>query len=72
MNKLIIDRFEGSYAVCEWNDKSLVTIPKYKLPLNCKEGDFLILDSQGMYQKDTETTQVSESRIKEKMNRLFE
>jgi len=72
MNKLIIDRFEGNYAVCEWNDKSLVNVPKYKLPLNCKEGDILILDSQGMYQNDTETTLNSESRIKEKMNRLFE
>lgn len=72
MNKLIIDRFEGSFALCEREDKSLISIPKYKLPLNCKEGDLLILDSKGMYQKDTEATQYRTRRIRDKMNRLFE
>ncbi len=71
MTKLIIDRFEGSYAVCEQEDKSIVKIPKYKLPFDCKEGECLILDGDGMYQKDTDTTKNSEKRIRDKMNRLF-
>jgi hypothetical protein len=71
MNKLIIDRFEGSYAVCQKEDKSLVDIPKYRLPLDCKEGDCLILNSNGMYQMDLEATENKKKRIREKMNRLF-
>jgi len=72
MQKLIIDRFEGSYAICEKSDNSMVSIPKYKLPLDCKEGECLVLDSEGMYQKDTEDVQNREKRIFEKMNRLQE
>ncbi len=72
MQKFIIDRFEGSYAVCEMADKSFVSIPKYKLPLDSREGDCLVQDADGMYQKDTETMTAKEKRIREKMNRLFE
>jgi hypothetical protein len=72
MKYLIIDRFEGNYAVCEQEDKSMINVPKYKLPLNCNEGDSLILDSDGMYQKDTQNSQNREKRISEKMNRLFD
>lgn len=72
MRKLTIDRFEGKYAICELPDKSLISIPKYKLPLNCREGDCLICNSDGMYQKDTEELTTKEKRILEKMNRLFE
>ena len=72
MEQLIIDRFDGSYAICEKDDKSMIKIPKYKLPLNCKEGDFLILDSKGMYQKDVEATLDREKQIKDMMNRLFQ
>lgn len=72
MKKLIIDRFEDKYAICESEDKTIVKVPKYKLPLNCKEGECLIQNSEGMYQKDSETTNIREKRILEKMSRLFE
>lgn len=71
MEKLMIDRFEGNYAVCERDDKTIVKIPKYKLPLGCKEGDCLVLDSEGMYQPDAVTTKSREKRLRDKMNRLF-
>lgn len=72
MKKLIIDRFEEKYAICEMEDKSSVKIPKYKLPLHCKEGDCLVQNSEGMYRKDSETTTNREKRILEKMGRLFD
>lgn len=72
MDKLIIDRFEGTYAVCEREDKSMIKLPKYRLPIECKEGDCIILDANGMYQKDTEATKLREKSMKDKMNRLFE
>ena len=71
MKKLIIDRFKGNLAVCELEDKDIISIPKYKLPLNCKEGDCLIQDVAGMYQLDIEASKGTEKRIIDKMNRLF-
>jgi hypothetical protein len=72
MKKFIIDRFEGNYAVCEMEDKSYLSIPKYKLPLDCREGDCLLQDADDMYQKDIEAKTTKEKKIRDKMNRLFE
>ncbi len=71
MKKFIIDRFEGSYALCEDEGKIMTKVPKYKLPLDCKEGDSLIQDSDGMYYIDNNDTKANESRLREKKNRLF-
>lgn len=71
MKKLIIDRFEDKYAICELEDKSFVKVPKYKLPLECKEGDCLVQNSEGMYRKDDEATLGREKRILDKMSKLF-
>ncbi len=71
MTKLIIDRFEGTYAICEMDDKSMVKIPKYRLPLDCKEGDCLIQDSNEMIQKDNEATDRRNKHLKEKLHHLF-
>jgi len=39
--KVIIDRFEGKYAVCQREDMSMVNIDKSRLPYGAKEGDVL-------------------------------
>ncbi len=67
-----IDRFEGNYAICELEDQSIVSVPKYKLPLGSKEGDCLMQDADGMFQPDREEKTVKEKRIRDKMNRIFE
>ncbi len=41
---VIIDRFEGIYAVLERPDGTTFNILKDSLPDSCKEGDCLILD----------------------------
>lgn len=71
MKRLIIDRFEGSFAICEKEDDTTEKIPRYKLPLDCREGDCLLLGSEGMYTIDTNATKIKEKRIQDKMNRLF-
>lgn len=71
MMKLIIDRFEGDYAVCEKEDRSIVNVPKDKLPLDCAEGDCLILMEDGSYRKDKDTTEARKKKLRDKMNRLF-
>ena len=70
--KYTIDRFEDNYTICELEDQSTVSVPKYKLPLGSKEGDCLIKDADGMFQPDREEKTTREKRIRDKMNRIFE
>lgn len=39
--KVVIDRFEGPFAVCEKESKKMIDIKKMKLPKDAKEGDVL-------------------------------
>lgn len=39
--KVVIDRFEGSFAVCEKEDRTIINIKKETIPSNSKEGDVL-------------------------------
>ena len=41
--KVIIDRFEGNYAVCEREDRTMMDIEKDRIPMTAKEGDVLII-----------------------------
>ena len=70
MKKLIIDRFEGDFAVCEQEDKMFITIPKDKLPLEVKDGDCLI-DNNGVYTIDYERIEERKKIIKDKFGKLF-
>ena len=69
--KYIIDRFEGALAICEDDEKNIISIPKYKLPLDAKEGD-CISEDKGFLQVDNVTTKERKSSLKERMSRLFE
>lgn len=45
--KVIIDRFEGDFAVCEKDDRTMIDIEKNKIPETAKEGDVLdIIDDK--------------------------
>jgi len=39
--KVIIDRFDGDFAVCEKKDRTMLNIKRDKLPPEAKEGDIL-------------------------------
>lgn len=39
--RLIIDRFEDEYAVCENENKESINIDRDKLPSDIKEGDII-------------------------------
>jgi hypothetical protein len=43
--KVVIDRFEGDYAVCEKEDREMIDIKRDCLPKEAKEGD--VLDIEG-------------------------
>lgn len=41
--KVVIDRFEENYAVCEKEDRTMINLEKKLLPSGAKEGDILVL-----------------------------
>lgn len=53
--RLIIDRFEGIYAICEKEDKTMVDIEKDKLPKNAKIGDVIEIARDSIYINTKET-----------------
>lgn len=42
--RVVIDRFEGDFAVCEKEDRTMLNVKRSKLPANIKESDVLIID----------------------------
>lgn len=68
--KYIIDRFEGTYAVCEDEKKNMVNIPKYKLPMEAKEGDLLI-DDNGIIRIDDREADENRKKMNQMMSKLF-
>lgn len=42
--KAVIDRFEGEYAVCEKDDRTMIKLKKSEIPFSAKEGDVLIIE----------------------------
>ena len=69
MEKYILDRFEGAFAVLEKDDKTTINIEKSLLD-HAKEGDVIIFDANS-YVVDEAETMLRKERIKEKMERLF-
>ena len=65
--KYVIDRFEGYFAACEKDDRTMVNIKRSILPPIAKEGDVLLI------QGDTVTIDLVETaRRKTEANPLME
>lgn len=69
--KLIIDRFEGKFAVCEKEDKSMVDVEKDKIPKEAKAGDVLVY-KDGTYLINKEGTEERKERIEKLMEDMWE
>ena len=54
MRKLIIDRFEGTYAICEDQEKKMFAISLNELPQGAKPGDVLQISGAGELSVDQE------------------
>ena len=48
---LVIDRFEGDFAVCEDANKNIVNIKREIVPKEAKEGDILVQERQANKEK---------------------
>ncbi len=66
---LIIDRFEGDYAVCE-DDDNQVLIEKKLIDVCAKEGDVLVL-VDGLYKTDKIATEERRNKINLMMKDLW-
>lgn len=64
--KVIIDRFEGNFAVVELPDKSIINIPRKLFPQNAREGDVISIDI------DKYETERRRKEIKKLTDDLFE
>lgn len=70
MEKFIIDRFEGEFAVLEKEEGGTFDVLATKIP-KAKEGDVVIFEN-GIYIIDEEETKRRKELIAEKMKKLFE
>ncbi len=46
--KLLIDRIEGDFAVCQKEDRTMLNINRRDLPVDAKEGDLLSIDGDNI------------------------
>lgn len=63
--RLIIDRFEGDFAVAELEDGSFVNLPKCVVP-DAKEGDVILITI------DRDETKHRDEKITGLMDKLFQ
>lgn len=70
MRTLIIDRFEGSYAICEEN-KEFFGIALDEMPQGAKEGDVLVISDDGELKIDQAQTKARNEKLKSKTGKLF-
>lgn len=68
--RLIIDRFEGGYAVCEDENRKMINIDKGKLPPEAKEGDVLS-DARGGIIVDAAETEARKRKMRNITDDLF-
>ena len=71
MRKLIIDRFEGTYAICEDQEKKMFAISLNELPQGAKPGDVLQISGAGVLSVDQEETQRRRKKMADLQSKLF-
>lgn len=71
MRKLIIDRFEGTYAICEDQEKKMFAISPNELPQGAKPGDVLQISGAGELSVDQEETQRRRKKMAGLQSKLF-
>lgn len=69
--KVVIDRFEGIYAVCEKEDTTMLDIKRIDIPKAAKEGDVLNIEGDSIT-IDEEETKGRKKEIEELTKDLFE
>ena len=69
--RVIIDRFEGDFAVCEQENKEFINIEQKRIPATAKEGDVLLVEEDDI-RLDVGETEARRRKIKELAEDLWE
>lgn len=71
MKRLIIDRFEGKYAICEDADEKSFAIELSELPKEAVSGTVLDISDDGVLTVNQEETDARRARIAAKQRKSF-
>ena len=71
MRILVIDRFEGTYAICEDKDQKFFAIETNELPAGATEGTVLEIDDEGVIRVNEEKTAARRSKINKLQDKLW-
>ena len=66
--RVIIDRFEKDFAICEKEDMTMIDISRSRLPKEAKEGDILVVEEDNI-KIDVEATKVRREELEKLFNR---
>lgn len=72
LSTLIIDRFEGDFAICEREDCTMVTIEKSRLPKGVRPGNILKIEKDGTIRLDADEELRRREMIFRMQESLFE
>jgi hypothetical protein len=67
---VIIDRFEGEMAICEKIDRSMISVPRSKLPQEAREGDVVVIEGKTA-RIDQPATAARKRAAEEKLGRIL-
>jgi hypothetical protein len=68
--RVVIDRFEGDYAVCERDDRTMMNMERKNLPNGVKEGDALVIDGDTIT-VDRRKTRLNKQDVRRLMDELW-
>ncbi|HOO25516.1 MAG TPA: DUF3006 domain-containing protein [Clostridiales bacterium] len=71
MQRLTVDRFEGDFAVCEKEDRSILSLPISSLPKGTVEGSVLILFKNGCLALDKNEEKIRRKNIEDLYKKIF-
>lgn len=71
MKRLVIDRFEGKYAICEDEKGGMFGIEISEMPKEAKESDVIDISDDGIITVNKDETLKRSKRIQSKTSKLF-
>lgn len=71
MKRLVVDRFEGKYAICQDENGNMFGIELNEMPKDAKEGSVIDINDEGEISVNSQETNKRSQRISEKTSRLF-
>lgn len=68
----VIDRLEEELAICENDDREMISVPRKELPESVNEGDVILQKEDGSWTLDADAANKRRERIRKKMMDLFD